>query len=90
MKAMTIRLPDDLMDWLSSRADGTSRSKNQMVTHILGYARRTPMFNGEPQYTLDSSRMCSNGHHHYRQAEPVMSDFCNCGMFMFGEKLRGQ
>ena len=89
MKSMTIRLPDDLMTWLTQQADRSSRSKNQMVQHILGYARRTPLFDATPRYTLDSVRMCSNGHHHYKGVEPAMSDMCNCGMYTFGEKLRG-
>lgn len=35
MQSMTIRLPDELMDWLAKRAQRAKRTKNKQVEYFL-------------------------------------------------------
>lgn len=85
---LQIRIDDELMEWIEEQARLNHRSKNKQIEHILATARRMPMFSSEPRYTLSSPKMCYNGHHHFKQADPAMSEFCNCGVFIYGEVAR--
>lgn len=82
MQSMTIRMPDDLMLWLAKQATRSHRSKNQQIQHILERAMKDT---DVPRYRLGVAQLCANGTHLFINDSPLMSDFCNCGMFMFGE-----
>lgn len=38
MQSMTIRLPDELMEWLRQRAQQAKRTKNRQVEYLLAQA----------------------------------------------------
>lgn len=82
MKRFELRISDELDNWLSSQAISSHRSKNQQIQHILERAMKDT---DVPRYRLGVAQLCANGTHLFINDSPLMSDFCNCGMFMFGE-----
>jgi hypothetical protein len=85
MKALQIRMSDDLFEWLANRADKSHRSQNKQVIHYLEQIKHEEFV---PRYILNSPKLCNNGQHHFIKAEPAMSDYCNCGVFIYGEVQR--
>lgn len=83
MKSLTIRLPDDLMDWLDYQAGINYRSMNKHVELLLEAARALPLRDATCQ--TGSTALCSNGKHNFIKPQPDGSEFCNCGMYVFGE-----
>lgn len=85
MKTMTIRLSDNLMDWLTSQAGLNHRSKNKHVEYLLNRERKE---DEKKRYQTGVSFLCGNGTHNFKAQNPAMNEFCNCGMFVFGEVVR--
>ncbi len=88
MARFTADIADELNDWLIEQAQLNHRSKNKQLEHILSTVSKMPLFNNNHRYTLNSRHECGGGHHHFVSADPAMSDFCNCGVFVFGEVVR--
>lgn len=88
MSRFSVQISDELNDWLEEQARLNHRPKNKQLEHILSIAQKMPLFSNEPRHTLGSPKMCYNGQHHFKQADPAASDFCNCGVFVFGEVVR--
>jgi hypothetical protein len=82
MKSMSIRLPDELMNWLEIQANLNYTTKNKHIQRLLEQVKRD---SDKPRYILNHSGMCHNGTHNFRALEPDISEFCNCGMFVLGE-----
>lgn len=82
---MTIHLPDSLMDWLEAQATANRRSKTKQVQIILEQAKSE---DEKTRCLVSSTLMCSNGTHRFESSNPAISDFCNCGMFVYGEAIR--
>lgn len=85
MKSMTIRFDDDLMAWLQEQANLNSRSVNRELEFLVKSARKE--FEKQ-RCNVGLILMCANGVHNFKQHNPAMNDFCNCGMFVYGEVCR--
>lgn len=85
MARFSVDIPDELDTWLERQAELNSRSKNKHICHLLTQVMRD---NAGPRYLTNSALMCSAGHHRFVKAEPAVSDFCNCGFFVYGEVVR--
>lgn len=85
MKQMSIRLPDDLMDWLNIEAKLNFRSKNLHVVKLLEQARNIPQVTDT--YITGSTQLC-NVKHHWLKPNPDTSEYCNCGHYVYGEVVR--
>lgn len=83
MKSLTIRLPDDLMDWLAEQAELGKRSINRHIELLAEQARNSP--HSTPTHQTGSTTLCNNGKHHFMKPQPDNGEFCNCSMFMYGE-----
>jgi hypothetical protein len=79
-RAMSIRLPDNLMFWLEREAKGNNISTNSYIIKILDQIRTTHQL----FYRTDSTQLCNN-RHHWNNPNPATSEPCNCGAFVFGE-----
>ena len=82
MQSMTIRIPDDLMQWVGKQAKSSNRTKNGQIQHILEQYKKT---DDKPRYILNHSGLCHNGTHNFKSSEPSTKDFCNCQMYTYGE-----
>jgi hypothetical protein len=58
MQSMTIRLNDELMDWLKSQASLNHRSKNKQLEYLLSNLRKEEE---HQRYSLGLSTLCHNG-----------------------------
>jgi hypothetical protein len=79
---MTLRLPDDLMDWIGKQASNNHRTQNQQIQHLLEQAKK---LDDKPRYILNRAGLCHNGTHNFRDSMPGTGEFCNCGMYVLGE-----
>jgi hypothetical protein len=85
MPQLTIYLSDNLLAWIDENAEFTKRSRTKQIEYLLEQVRRIPAFSHEQRYELESAGLCYNSRHRFKASEPAMGDFCNCGMYMFGE-----
>lgn len=87
MTRFTLQITDQLNTWLTQQAALNHRSKNRQIEHLLELARRMPINSKaeQPRYRLGLTRLCANGTHLFASHNPATSEFCNCGVFVFGE-----
>lgn len=85
MAKFSLIIADDLDAWLTEQAALNHRSKNKQIEHLLTVARSMPT---EPRRTTGSNLMCYNGQHYFIKPDPATNEFCNCGVFVFGEVHR--
>lgn len=82
MARFSLQLTDDLDAWLTEQANLNHRSRNKQIEHLLTVARNTIHV---PRYATGSNLMCYNGQHYFIKTDPATNEFCNCGVFVFGE-----
>lgn len=85
MKSMTIRLPDDLMEYLTWQAKLNKRTRTKHIEFLLERERKE---DEKARYQLGLNKLCSNGTHYFASSKPAMNEFCNCQMYVFGEVVR--
>lgn len=85
MRSKTFRFDDDLMAWLEFEARLNHRSVNKQAEYFLSQLKRE---NEKQRVNLGSVKMCQNGLHNFKSFSPAMNEFCNCGVFIYGEMAR--
>lgn len=85
MQSMTVRFPDDLMNWLKSQASLNHRSTNKHLEYLLSRLKKE---DEKQRYQLGVNKLCSGGVHYFASNSPAMNEFCNCVMFIYGEMVR--
>lgn len=79
MKQMSIRLPDDMMDWLEDEATRNKRSVNKQIEYLI-----EDLMHGK----FTGKNIPCTDRHYFASNNPATSETCNCGAFVFGEVAR--
>lgn len=85
MVRFTLPIPDDLNTWLIQDARKNGRSKNKQIEYLLSQARKETE---RRRCLIGSAAMCANGNHNFKSDNPEINEFCNCGVFVYGEICR--
>lgn len=73
------------MEHLIRQAKLNKRTRNKHIEFLLEQeAKETE----KQRYQLGLNKLCSNGVHFFTSSNPAMNEFCNCGVFIYGEMAR--